>query len=745
MKKTAAPKNTPTSSYAINPLKTLYLVHQEVPQDEKVKDVDVHQPTHHIAVIDCSGSMAGDLPRLRTQLKNRLTSLLSPNDKLSLIWFSGRSQAGILLRYEEIIGVHDLTRIHKAIDQWLQPQGLTGFVDPLQITEKLVKETAAEALPVSLFFMSDGCDNQWDRRAILAAVEAAAGGLAAATFVEYGFYADRALLVAMAAKAGGTHVFAKDFPAYEPVFDAAMRRRGSTVKRRELAISGDPIEGIVYAIVRGADGSPASNELQTFEVKGNKVLVPDGVPEIYYLSPTSVGTEQKALFAMEGLYAAVSLFSARMKPDIIYPILALLGDVRFIEEFSVCFGKQRYSDFMQAASTAVFDPLTRLTRGYNPALVPADDAFTLLELLQMLIEDESRLLLDHPAFEYNRIGRARVEDTDAPGGALKFTPAPNPDGYPIETLTWNQERANVSVLVTKQGVVDLAERKGLKGSSVIGVPDLFPTFIFRNYALAKDGLINVGKLPVKISPKLAVELTNRGGAAWMTFDKAAAPGTCIIDLAKLPILNRKMIREATTSAKVAAQIEWELIEAQARQKVFGALLKEKKPTDAAAASPRLAGRYTDEIAAWLAEQGLTDRGFSPAHTKTEAAKDVYMAKRLEVKAKGFSSLPSLNEVRTKPSLKGAKGLMTKMLTEAEAWMKTNNAKFHIEYLESQQKAARVMTRAFIWRKAQIVFSTIVGQTWFPEFKTLDENTVTIPTSLGDLPVAFVMSEVEEEV
>ena len=62
-------------------------------------------------------------------------------------------------------------------------------------------------------------------------------------------------------------------------------------------------------------------------------------------------------------YAAVSLFSIRAKPDIVLPLLSSLGDKAFVESFGSCFGKQRYSAFMDAAKEATFTPTKRCAKG----------------------------------------------------------------------------------------------------------------------------------------------------------------------------------------------------------------------------------------------------------------------------------------------------------------------------------------------------------------------------------------------
>lgn len=735
---------TTVRSFEISP--TLFLVRQELAAPSN----QVMQPanTHHLLVIDCSGSMSYDLPKLVLQVNNRLPSLVTPGDRVSLIWFSGKRECGIVLDNEEIAGVKDLSRVQKTVQQWLRPVGMTGFVEPLQLVKEIVGRQ--KALPISLFFMSDGCDNQWPRQQVLDAVTAAAMGLAAATFVEYGFYADRALLTAMAARAGGTHVFAKDFAAYEPVFDAAMKRNGITTKRRVERIDGDVIEGVVFTI----DGK--RQELTTYELKAGDVTLPEDASVIWYLSPTLQGT--RAITSngdLEfGAYAAISLFAARMKPLIIQALINSIGDVSFIKEFVACFGKQRYSLFMQRAQRAVFDTSERLREGYNPNLMPPEDAFTILDLLDALKQDNARLMLDKD-FEYDAISRAR--ESAEGDGALKPKYTPQADGYAITNLVWNEARANVSVQIYRPATVDLTER--LKGTSSVlaKVPATFPTFVWRNYAVIKDGLVNIGKLVVRISPKLAAELAMR--QVPMRAQLGQPAGTFLIDLSELPILNRQMIATEIKSARLLGEIERDLTIARAEQKIYNALAKEMDVEDEVADSPKLAAQYDADVVTWLAEQGITDQGFGYAHTKQVASTDVYMSRELDVgiTTRGWKTLPSFGDIndsvkawkdyeatkKGKAPKKPANiaGVMFDALNKARTQLATMPTNQQKKYVEGMAQAQKAVTRSLIYRKARIVFSTVVGQTWFPEFQSLDDNTIKIPYNGVDLDVTISMREV----
>lgn len=756
----------------------LFLVRQGVALDAPAKPAEA--PTNHIVVVDCSGSMYDALPKIREQLKKKLPKLLRDGDTLSMIWFSGRGQYGALFEGEPVPTLAELADVSKAIDRWLKPVGLTGFKEPLGEAAEMATRLAKNGKSCSLFFMSDGCDNQWPRADVLKAVEKAAGGLAAATVVEYGYYADRPLLAKMAEAFGGAHIHAEDFDKYQPLFEAAMQKRPIGGKRVEVELGSMPIGEFAFALV---DGDLVTFGAETTK-KSAKVYVPEGLQALWYLSPVAVvepgqvAGELSALAAsvpgnptVSAAYAALSLYASRMKPDVVYPILRALGDVTFVDSFSTAFGKQKISEFMAAAQGAAFDPAARFTAGRDPARVPADDAFTVLDLLRLLAADEgNRVLLDSPAFKYARIGRGRVDADEALTAdeqaevqritaamgkeksakklkelqaqldaitstkreALKFAATPAPEGYPISSLTFNEERPNVSFLVRKEGTVDLS---GRLPKSLTTVPAAFPTFVWRNYAVLKDGLVNVDQLPVKLTEATFERL--KAEAVPMSM----VGGDLVVNVHRLPPINRRMVKGV--SAQSLFELEYQLTEMRARQKVYNAKLKELKP---AKESKSFALAYGQEAADWLKEAGFTDySGFAPKVVQAEAT-DFYLGKQLEVKLKGYASLPTVKDVEAKVDsgkpLTGAAALMGKAVVEVRDFFKKNPEKLHATWIEGKAKTCTQEVRGLLFQKAQIVYAVIVGQVWFSEFKSLDETTLTVALPSGNVTGTVELKDVE---
>lgn len=494
---------------------------------------------------------------------------------------------------------------------------------------------------------------------------------------------------------------------------------------------------------------------------------------------------QEKELTISAAYAAVSLFSQRMKPDVVLPLLKALGDVAMIELQSGCFGKQKYSEFVDLAKAAAFDPALRLVKGWDPNKVPPDDAFTVLDLLHILSEDDgNRLLLDSPEFKYARIGRAtldaaevltgeeqkEVDELTAKMGAeksakkiaehasriaaitsgkegLKFEAFPAPDGYPISNLVFNEDRPNISVQVRKPGKVDVS------GKVPDALKDVLPkevaTSIVRNYAIVKDGLVNVKILPVSLTDATAAKLERGipGITELVKSGKGDPVFTVLLDLEALPIINRKMVK--SVSAKDFFETSYELLTMQAQQKVYNGFVKELLPEKKA---DGFVAKYGADAAAWLDGQGFKDYGFNPKRVVAPST-DFYMSKELKVSLKGLSSLPSLKDLRAailKGKLNAGASLMKPTYDEVGAFLASDiytkaaaKEKVLEAWLEGQAKATRTRVRELIYFVSQTTFALIVGQVWFSDLATLDDTDMII--DVGGQKIDCSVSMVEREI
>ena len=319
-------------------------------------------------------------------------------------------------------------------------------------------------------------------------------------------------------------------------------------------------------------------------------------------------------------------------------------------------------------------------------------------------------------------------------------------------MVWNEKRANLSVRVYIEGEAVLPENK-------YGI-DKVASFRYKTYTLIKDGIVNVTKLPVSYS----VEIINLLKAHNIKFIQSNLLSTdvnhkvgmddlvLVIDLTSLPIINRAMVK--SISAKGLAIQEWELQKLQADKKVYDYYRKTLFPKE----SKSFVELLGQEQADWLKTIGITDyNGFAPL-TDAEESTDFYMSVNLETKIKGFSSLPKVEDVITK--LKDGKPLKPVELIMSDAVKKymaqlesemylslSNEQKIGVlkTYLITKSDILNKKRRKALQEIAQIKFSLILSKRWFSEFKTFDENKLSLKLDNQDLEFTFDLSEKEEKI
>ncbi len=727
---------TTTTSYRIND--NLFLVRHRFDVTAAANN-EILLPVHHILCIDCSGSMWEDLPKVRQQLKDKLPKLLRENDTVSIIWFSGKGQCSALLTHERVAGLADLSRINEMIDRWLKPVGMTGFVDPINMVHNLVADSGLH----SLFFMTDGCENQEGRTKVFGALGALAnsGFLSSATFVEYGYYADRKLLADMAARVGGTLIFAESFDQYAPALEKSLTRMPSTGGKTWRDLEGKAIARAAFALNDGA-------LLSFFQEESHfSIEIDADLSEAWSLQTSAHGQYDLRRALIEGIdfsliaaaYAAVSVFATLEKPEIVLAILQALGDKALVEQFGGCYGKQQYTIFQEAAKRAAFDPKERWKKGVDYNCIPKDDAFCVMDLLRILSEDEgNRALLDHPGFRYNRIGRARkLADPNAPAFFVRSDGLLD-QGYPVDTLVFNEDRANVSIRIEREGVVDISNQ--IPPNLRNRLPGQIPSRQYRTYTVVKDGMLNIESLPVLMTEDTWDRLFRAGFTGLTSIEQPNGKHLTTLPLTGMPIINRKLVGEAVTS-QAFFETHIQLVEARAAQAVYNGYLKKYAP--AAKQDQSFETVYGEEAVKWLKSIGLTPAGYRPPE-KSEKGSDEYLSKVLKVSIKGLSDLPSFTEAfdqwqknqlpknapdHRKKLTAGAE-LMAPHIKRVEDFLAgdfyagaADKAGVLTAFLKGEAADSTARVRRLLRRAAEHTFRVIVGQAWFADYREGDWMTI----------------------
>jgi len=745
-------------------------------------EVEVTTNTNHIFVVDVSGSMYYDLPLIRKQLKNKLSNLMREGDTISIIWFSGRNDSGVLKEEVEVKSLKTLTDLHDAIDKWLTPVGLTAFLKPLQLTKDMVariKQNRPDSV-FSFIFLTDGYNNDCPWNEVISALKEMEEDITASTFVEYGYYADTQKLTQMAGVLGGEKISTSDFDEFEPIFEQKISNGLQGGKKIVVDIPDDYLYDFAFAV--NSQGS-----VFLYNISDGKIMVSPDIKEINFFSKTpfgdrdypnlsgSDGIEEKTDVA---LYGAIYVLSDKLMNFEAEKIFYALGDNYHYKQLLNAFGKQKLNSFKNSIKDCITDTAKRFPNGRSAIQPVEDDAYCLMNLVNDLASDENCLFFpNHEDFEYNRIGRKRIargedlstadkkrlseaksvdeankilEELKEKNVDVKFENTDKERGYSLKDLVWNSVRANLSVRIKIDGKAILPDNK-FKINEVA-------TYKYNTFTLVKDGIVNVEKIPVLYTPELAKKLTENAVDHTITeefsgkVDEKTFGRIITIDITSLPLINRAMVKEI--SANELASLEWELIKQQAEKKVYDFYRKDLFPKT----SENFAVMLGQECADWLKEIGVTDyNGFAPK-TDTEEAKDFYMSVNLKTKIAGVSALPKVLDVVKKiednKSLKLNEWLLSEHIKNYQAQLESEMFKSLSEdqqkevlktYLINKTDALNAKKRGTMQKVAEIKFSLILSKRWFKEFTTFDENTLDVKLDEQDVKFTFDLSEKEQKI
>jgi len=636
----------------------------------------------------------------------------------------------------------------------------------------------------SMIFLTDGYNNDCPWNEVTKALKDLENDVVSSTFVEYGYYADSRKLTEMASILGGEKISTSNFDEYEPIFDRKISSSINGGKKSVVEITDAYLYDFAFSV--GVDGS-----VLLYNIVDGKILVGSDVKEVHFFSSTAIGELSLPHYPKSerldtALYAAIYVLADKLMNDDAERIFYALGDNHYYNMLANAFGKQKLNGFKTAIKECVADVSKRFPDGVAKIKKVDDNAYCLMNLIEDLGSIDGCLFYPSDSnFVYNRIGRKKVargenlsdadkkriaeaknveelskitEEISEKNIAIKFNNSDPDRGYALTNLVWNEERANLSILIRIEGNATLPANKFKI--------DNIATYKYNTFTLVKDGIVNVDKLPVSYSKELYDHLTSKGIKFFVVGSVSAPVVTnldiprIVIDLASLPIVNRGMVK--AVSANELAKQEWELLKLQANKKVYDYYRKSLFPKESKSfielLTPTLGAEKAQECADWLKEVGITDfNGFAPK-TDFEESTDFYMSVNLATKIKGLSSLPKVEDVVAKiasgAALKVSEWAMSGAIKAYQAAQESDIYKTLSEeqkkealrtYLISKATELNIAKRKVMQEIAQIKFSLILSKKWFVEFKSFDENKLSLKLDGQDLEFTFDLSEKEEKI
>lgn len=627
-------------------------------------------PSQLFLVLDCSGSTMDFIDQMRTDTKNIVASCANPDMLIHVIWFSGDKESGVLQRDLKISDLACLSAFNHAVDTFLRSRGLTAFRRPLELVAEI--ERSHPNMPSRVFFMTDGCLNDCSRQDVFSALSKVRGNI---TFVPYGNYADVAMIRDMAAAKNAVVAFAPRYENLREKLQESMQQQAAAVQEVQVP---DDAEEVFVIVGQNAVPVPVVNQVATVPTNARD-------RRVYSLRSRDAAKRSRLEEGQPDSVQADALLSSLLyavqqgKPNV-WDFLRELGDVELAKQFSLCNTDQDMARFEDMVRACLFDESKRYVSGWNKAVVPAEDAFTMIDLF-ILLRDDPDALFYAGLHEYVSIGRKTVpklsedeqkatETINSPTASAAekkkarsmlrpvFT-ANKEKGSPIDDLVFNEKRANVSVRISIPGVAKCVTPDGRDVE--------IPAYRWRNRTFIRDGKIHESFriMPFSFS-KTTFDVLQEKGV--LPADETWEQGKVFHLKLDLPAISPK------TKGKVKADVFFglyvKLLRAEARQRFIGSMIKDD-------ATGKSVGRKREQDYSkvdafngydheWLGKMGFRDDGSWDELVVSAPSTDKYMAPTLEVKIEGCSDLPKVDEKVLKKLKDGGARFVEELYAEAYA-------------------------------------------------------------------------------
>ncbi len=657
-----------------------YLVIQKI--SNAVRNILVRKPSNKILIFDESGSMSGIYHRMIQDIIKQVF-LMADGDILNLGCFSSKGQYKWILK-GIVLNEQTKQQVKQTLESHNPWYNMTCFADIIGDVENLINDVKAFSDNFSLLFFTDGEDNQ-DREKVIQVLKKVSPQLSFSTVIGYGHWYNRNRLATIAQEIGAALVHADNLEQFNQYFSDFNNQSGSAEQKTSVKLKSNPLFDVAYTLT--------NNTVEVVKVE-DEVLISPSASNIYYFSNKPVGevvsVSETPYF--EEVYGGTKTLLQSDKVNESLDLIGAFGDVAFAEEIASAFTLRERGGVENKLTEAVYNNKLRLRKGVQINCVPDPNAFCVLDLLKILMVDDSiKLALKHPALEYNTIGRKKEYEEGYPKFEINSDVEVN-----MNNLVFNEKLLNISIGTKVPGKVRLGN-----DAKEHDLDQLFDTFQFKTYTIVYDGKLNVPKLPLTdVSPEL-MELFKLHKLI------ESANGTVVIDLTRLPLINRAMATQYDDFDVVCDHLWTEKL-LEVENYVFGSIYKsfpeELREKVADLVRPT---KFTETQVEYLSKYGVQKDGSFKVPSKDLPSTDVLYVTSIEFGIDKINSIPKLPDV-----LKNvANG---KKLTPAQQLVKDAYDKYELQTKEQTdaQKALYLKTQIDQNRKDLFQLRNLINEVRF---------------------------------
>ena len=670
----------------------------------------------NVLIADASGSMSWAMKQLALDTIDRVNALPA-GDAVLIGLFSGEGWFRWIAS-RELSTADDYSVVAKLIGEQFFTRGTTCFSEIMADTPQAIKPFLTKFPVVTLNFMSDGhpvvSNPAKEEEMLLKACGELKNFITAGAIIAYGDYANRPLLTKVAKELGVEFVSTADIKGVGDTFARISDSKASRKKRVSVP------KGSKVAFAVEEDHSVTS-------LAEGECYVPESATVWSLDDLNSAGSVEDL-----GYYAALALLSDN-KVDEATDMLSRLGDVHFVKALGNAITNAELTKVEEQIKAALADPKLRFTEGKSVGCVPAEDAFDLISLIEILQgDDDAAFFPYHPDFQYKRIGRKTTPKEGYPTFAADKAIA-----VKISDLVGHSSELNLSIKAFIPGTIELPDEVDLGDSKLtraeVGLDKEYKCHVYRNYSLISNGLPQTTRLPITTSAQTFDLLRSIAPSLIAGFTSAVHDTVqYTLDLTAIPACNK---------ARGKAACEWEEYARLATESLkIGCVLKVLKAKKNELDPDKEFSRptnLTEDQSNFLRACGVRDDNtFSPP-VEQEEATDVLPIRLFEVKVAKSSAVTVANfiaKLKSGKPLNMVEGLMKLGQDEIDQDLPAQKGPA-LEWLDARIKSLTKDKRTIDNGMTFMKYTVALGGHWSRHNKT-DERVI----KYGDTEVTLLFKQ-----
>lgn len=482
---------------------------------------------HHILLVDVSGSMYSNLDELQVKLNETLDTLvLGNNNYVSVILYSSHGECFRIVNAVKCDAIaYKMAKVKEVISKELYCRSLTVISEPIEEAIKISEGLVGICDKHHIILFTDGCvvPSKWGYKE----EEEKCFDIARIckerdyflNAIGFGNYYDRDFLKTLTAIADGTVNHIDEIPQYsETVLELVSMVNDGVLLHC-------PIQNNDFFSVQTATYYNSPKVLKSLQKDCSNLIVvfeDDLILDGEVIESSNLNVDEK--YINDLLYALTLRHIINEDVDSAEITMAQTGDINLFNALSSCYSFSEKGNVINKLQTALVNESTRFVSGKEEikVLLAEEEPICLLEVLDDILKDKESSLLWDINSKYKRISQKTKSIEDD----IIFR-YPQIGYMPINSITIAGNKLNVNVKATIEGEV-LNKKTTMKMDAKV----------YRDFALIKNGIINVNK----IAAILSKDLENKFKDIIIERVNFNGQDLVVLDLMKIKTTNKRMLK-----------------------------------------------------------------------------------------------------------------------------------------------------------------------------------------------------------